>query len=119
MTKRILMLACGLAVGGTVVGEVAFKSLSVTATSQTYTFPTPRAGIMLCNYGANASYYRIFDENDTPAAATTSYALLPAGSATAPVCKSFSKAPTQGAYFRAISIVCDTAQTATVQVESE
>ena len=117
--RRILLLAAVMALAVTTRGEITFQSLSVTATSQTYFLPTPRAGLLLCNVGANEVYYRIFDENDTPAAATASFAVLPAGSAAAPICKSFSRAPTQPAFFKAISVICAAAETATLQVESE
>ena len=119
----LAMLAAVLGLAGICQGETSFVNLSVTATSQTTYFSAPRASIMLCNYGTNNAYYRLFDENDvntgTPGAATTASTLLVAGSSTAPICVSWSKAPTQGAYFKAISIVCDTAQTATVHVLSE
>ena len=121
--KRLAAVLAVLAFAVIAQGETSFVNLSVTATSQTTYFVTGRASLMLCNYGTNNAYYRIFDENDintgTPGAATTASTLLVAGSATAPVCVSWSKAPTQGTYFRAVSIVCDTAQTATVHVLSE
>jgi len=99
--------------------EVKYQAVSATSTSQTRYFPAPVSSFLLCNYGANEIYYRIFDENDTPAAATTSYATLVAGTATAPICKSFTRTATMPAYYKAIAIICDTAETATVQIESQ
>jgi hypothetical protein len=116
--RRAILLAAVLALASVAQGEVHFNSLSVTATSQTLFFAAPRSGVMLCSYGANIAYYRIFEENDTPAAATTANIPIPAGSATAPVCKSYSKPPTAASFPKAVSIVCNTAETATVTLES-
>jgi hypothetical protein len=118
MKKYILALAV-LLLAGAVNAELSFKALSATATSQTYTFPSPRASVMICNLGADAIFFRLFNENDTAAAATTSYGTIAAGSATAPVCMSFAKAPTEAANWKWLSVVCDTAKTATVHVYSE
>lgn len=112
--KRVLLALVLCA--GAVYAEVGFKALSATATSQTFTFPTPRASVMICNLGANEIFFRLFNEYDTPAAATTAYGTIAAGSATAPVCMSFTKAPSEPAYFKALSVVCDTGETATVHV---
>lgn len=99
--------------------EVRFKSLSVTQASQTYVFPVPAASVLICNYGAAISYHRLFTENDTTAAATTSFTPIPAGSATAPTCKSYDKTTSQSAYWKALSVVCDTGLTATVTLEMD
>lgn len=115
--KRIL-IALGLVLALVTVGsaEVGFRSVSVTATSQTIQIPASQ-GLLLCNWGANESYHRIFTENDIVGAATTSYIQIPAGSATAPNCLGYSKSPTLPGNFKAISLVCDTAETATVTVQ--
>lgn len=118
--KRILMalalVAALVSVGST---EVRFKSLSVTDASQTYQFPVATASVLICNYGAAISYHRLFTENDTVGAATTAYTPIPAGSATAPVCKSYSKTDSQSAYWKALSIICSTGLTATVTLEMD
>lgn len=119
MIKRILALALLAALVVPVHGEVRFKSLSVTDASQTYTFTVPAASVLICNYGANISYHRLFTENDTTGASTTSYTPIPAGSATAPVCKSYGKTDSQSAYFKALSIICGSGLTATVTLEMD
>lgn len=121
MRKRItLLLIAVLVLGGAwfAYAENGFKSLSVTATSQTYTFPRNAvSAVKLCSYGANIAYYRIFSGSDTVGASTTSYAPLPAGTATAPICVSYTRTDTVSGYYKAVSAVCTTAETATVTVE--
>ena len=97
--------------------EIGFQALSVTQTSQTFLLPKASANVLICNLGTNEVYYRLFDQNDIPAAATTSNAMLVAGTATAPVCISFDKGPTVNAYYSAISIICAGGETATAHVE--
>lgn len=115
--KRLTLALAVLALAGFVWAENGFDHLSVTATSQTLTFAAPRNSVMICNYGTNEVYYRLFDQLDTPAAATTSYAPLLAGTASAPVCVTWTR-NNQNIPIRALSIVCDTAETATVDVLS-
>jgi hypothetical protein len=103
--------------------EFRVKVLSVTATSQTYLLPTPQDAVGLCNYGTNHAYYRLFWDGEIPAVATASAGTnnvhkLPAGTATAPYCLSVDRTATQPAPWRAISIICDTAESATVHLES-
>lgn len=119
MKKILTALALVLALVVPAHGEVRFKSLSVTDTSQTYVFPVASASVLICNYGANISYHRLFTENDTVGAATSAYTPIPAGSATAPVCKSYSKTDSQSAYFKALSIIAGTGLTATVTLEMD
>src|SRR3990167_4350784 len=109
MRKRILIVLGILAFAAQSPAEFHIKVLSVTATSQTYLFPVPQDGVGLCNLGANNAYYRLFGDGEPPAAATTSYHKLPAGTAAAPFCVSVGRATTQPAPWRAISIICDTA----------
>lgn len=96
--------------------ENGFKALSVTSTSQTFLLNKASANVLICNLGTNEVYYRLFDQNDIVAAATTSNAQVVAGTATAPVCISFDKGPTVNAYYAAVSVVCDTAETATIHI---
>lgn len=96
--------------------ELQFKALSATSTSQTFLFARQANSVMICNLGANEVYYRLFDSNDTPAAATTSYPMIPAGSTTAPVCVSVDKSQSNPGLWAAIAVKCDTAETATVHV---
>jgi len=120
MRLRTFLLALGLAfLAIQAPAETKFNEISATATSSTITFSTPRANVMICSIGANKAYFRLFDGLNTPAAATTASSPLVAGTATAPVCISFGGKPdTQPAYYSAISVVCDTAETATIWVYS-
>jgi len=116
MRKRLLALAGLVLAAIPSVGhaEMGFKALSVTATSQTYVLPKPSALVTLCSVGANDAHFRAFWHLETTAAATTANAPLVAGTATAPVCFTIPKTETAPNYIAAISIVCDTAETATV-----
>jgi hypothetical protein len=117
MTKRLMILLAALALASPGHPESGFAALSATSTSQTLTLPKPSADMLVCNFGADEVYVRVFEENDTPGAATTAYATIPAGTATAPICKGYAKTATMGSYLKAISVVCDAAETATVHVE--
>lgn len=98
--------------------ELGFNIVSATATNQYLYFASPRASVMICNLGTNEVYIRLFDENETAAAATTSYPMIPAGSTTQPSCLSIDKTPTSPAYFKTLAIKCDTGETATVHIFS-
>ena len=117
MMKRLVVLFAVLASAATSRGELNLKILSVTDTSQTFPLPVPSDALGLCNVGANEAYFRAFWEGETPAAATTSWNVLPAGTAAAPYCISVNKAPTQPAPWKAVSIICAGAETATVHVQ--
>lgn len=113
--RRILVLVLGLAlVAGMGWAETKFNSVAVTDVSATVTFTTPRAGVLICNEGANIVYFRLFNENDTSAAATTAYSRIASGA-----CKTFSKAPSEPAYFKAVSLICGAGLTATATIDSE
>lgn len=116
--KRMLAVLLALAMAQGASGELHFAALSVTETSQTYPLPKPSAVVGLCNLGTDEAYFRVFSESDTAAAATTAHSVLPAGTAAAPYCLSLGKSPTEAAYISAISIVCDTGETATVHVQA-
>ena len=99
-----------------VEAETSFNTASVTQTSQYVFFQTPRSAVTICNASASANvlYFRLFNSLDTPAVATTASSPVAIGA-----CVSFSKAPTQPTYFSALSLVCDSGQTATANVFSE
>ena len=117
MKNRILgtvLLGLALVVSGG--AENLFTEVSVTDTAATTTLSNVQAEVMLCNYGANTAYFRLFSDADTVSAATTSYTKLPVGS---PTCMSFQHGRTQtGMGWKAVSLVCDTGETATVHVIS-
>ena len=120
MKRTILALGLVLALAIPVAAEeVAFKSLSATETSQTWIFTKAASSVLICNFGANESFYRLFNENETPAAATSASAMLVAGTATAPACIEFTKGPTESAYYKAISVICSAGETATVDLISK
>jgi hypothetical protein len=119
MSKRLLAVALGFGLLTLpAIAEVSYNTLSVSDTSATAVFPTPRQDLLICNYGDADVHYRLFFETDTPAVATTGNILLVAGTSTAPLCKSYSKAQTAPSFYKAISIVTATG-TATVTVESQ
>ena len=115
--KRILaILGIALAFAAVIYAETSFDTASVTQTPQYVNFQTPRSAVTICNASgsANVMYFRLFNTGDTQAAATTSSSVVAVGA-----CISFSKAPTQPNYFSALSLVCDSGQTATANVYSE
>ena len=118
MIRRILALALVAALLAVpAVAEVLVISISATATSATRVFPKPVRSVLICNWGANEVYYRLFNVTDTTAAATTADIQLVAGTATAPICISYDQTDTQAGRWAAISTKCDTAETATVTVQ--
>ncbi len=117
--KKTLWAALLLALAAGAWSETQYQSISATATSQTVGLRRQSASLLICNQGANEAYFRLFDGNDITAAATTSSILLPAGTAAAPVCLSFSKSATAPGFYSSVSVVCDTAETATVTLAYE
>jgi hypothetical protein len=111
MKKAFLALALLATVA---YAETSFNTASVTNASQTITFLTPRSGVVICNDSASAGvmYFRLFNQNDTPAAATASHSPVAIGA-----CLAFSKPPSQSADFKAISLY--SASTATANIYSE
>jgi hypothetical protein len=119
MRKILALAAVLLALVAVVQAETQKITVAATATSQTVPLPKPSASLTLCNLGASEVYFRVFDENDTPAAATTAHMLLPAGSAAAPFCVAFSRSVTTSAYYKWVALKCDTAEEATIHVIAE
>jgi hypothetical protein len=108
--KRLLTFALTLALlVGTAWTEPYYVSLSATTTATTYYFGKTGASVMSCNDGAGIAYQRLFDEFDTPAAATTSSTQIPVGA-----CLTFTKPPTEPGYWASLSIL--SASTSTVRV---
>lgn len=119
MRKAFIILAVLAVLSAGAVAETFYVSISATDVSATTTFTTPRASVMVCNLGANEAYFRLFHENDTPAAATNAYNYIAPGSVAAPVCISFVKGQTAGSYYKYLSVICSAGETATVTVYSE
>jgi len=113
MKKAILALAIVLALVTTAWAETSFVTATAGAT-QTLTFTTPRAAVVICNAAASAGvmYFRLFNENDTPAAATAAHSPVAIGA-----CIGFSKPPSSPAFYKAISLY--SASSATVNIYSE
>jgi hypothetical protein len=111
--RRILAVVL-LLTAGLVYAETSFNAVSVTNTSQYLVFPTPRSAVTICNDAASAGvfYFRLFNEDDTRAAAANTHSLLAVGS-----CISFSKAPTQASHFKTMAFIA--ASTATANIYSE
>jgi hypothetical protein len=114
-TLALALVAALLAVP--VVAEVLVISISATDASATRVFPKPVNSVLICNWGANEVFFRLFTEVDTTAAATTSSIELVAGTATAPICISYDVTATQPGRFAAISTICNSGETATVTVQ--
>jgi hypothetical protein len=93
-------------------------SISVTSTSQTVTFTSLRGAVTVINdaSSANEIYFRLFTAADTPAAATTAGVRLQPGESLSFAFSGFSEL---GGGYLAVSLVCDTAETATARVVSK
>jgi hypothetical protein len=116
MRRPLLILAACVLAAGLVSAELDYDSVSATDTSTTVTFPTFRTSVNLYNQGADEVYFRLFTTEDTAAAATTSYRSLPAG---ASITFSHNATSEGGLGYLAVAIVCDTGETATVEVSSK
>ena len=98
--------------------EVSYNGpLSVTSTSQTVTFASKRSSVTVISNStsANELYFRLFTNCDTAAAATTASIELKAGESVTFTYNGSSEC----AAYTAISLVCDTAETATARVVSK
>lgn len=107
MTRRILALAIALGlVSVMAIGEVPYKAVSATSTSQSIPLGAAR-NVTIVNDGANEVYFRLFYEGEPPAAATTASVYLAPGA-------SLEYGPPS--LYGAISLVCDGAETTTVRL---
>ena len=109
MKRAILVLAVALIVGGTAWSDVAhYKQVSATATSQTIPLGAV-SNITIYNAGANEIYFRLFGEGEatSPAVATAAGGTYLAAGGTLEY---------PSGLYGAISIICDTAETATVHL---
>jgi hypothetical protein len=110
MMKRIATLALTLALlVGTAWTEPYYVSISATTTAATSFFGKPGATVLACNDGTGIAYARLFTELETPAAATSANNQIPVGA-----CISWTKGPTEPAYWDAINVL--SASTSTVRV---
>lgn len=124
---RSLALLLGLVlVAGQAVGEVAAKSLSVSQTVTSYTFPARTKVVLVISDGASTCFYRLFSNTDTPADATASATgnlqiktgeskVYDLNKQSTDVASSSLGAATA---WKSISAICDTGQTATFRIES-
>ena len=122
MIRRLaVLLVIALAAAGMAYAESYYNAVSATDTNGYLYFNGPRSSVMICNTSTtDAVYFRLFNQLDTPAAATTAYSWVgTASSATQPNCIGFSKPPTSPAYYAAASFIMASTKTATVAVYSE
>jgi hypothetical protein len=101
-----------------VSAENGFTVVSASDSNDTTTFPSFQTTVVICNYGTDEVYYRLFNSDETPAAATTSSAPLQAGSVTDPKCISFTHntRSQKGLGWGAVSLICSAGETATVHL---
>lgn len=100
--------------------EVTTQTALVTTTSQPVTFTSVRQAVVLCSQGTDLTYYKLFSDAaiSTPAA-TSADVPLPAGTAAAPYCHSYSFDGTMsGTGYLHVTIIAD-AGTATVNIISQ
>jgi len=118
MSKRIVWAALllALAVGAGAADEVDFDRVSATDTSTTTTFPEARSSVEIYNRGPDEIYFRLFTSEGTAAAATTSHRMLPSG---ADISFTHNPRTESGLGYLYVTIVCDTGETATVEVTSK
>lgn len=116
--KRFLVLFLLLALPVMAGDEVESNTAAATTVSQTITFTDPATAVVVCSQGANVAYYRLFTDYTSPAVATSADVRLPAGSAIAPYCHSYSfDKSLSGTGYQHISVV--SAGTTTVDIVSQ
>ena len=103
--KRFLALALLALLAVPAFAELGYTAVSANSTSQTTTIN--RGTLVVVNDGSNEVFVRVFYEGETPAAATT---------ANAEIKSSESFTFTKDFNITAISIVCSSAETATVRL---
>jgi len=119
MKRLPLILAVLLSaalVAAPVMAEVYFNQVSATQANDTTTFTTARMTVNIYNQGSNEIYLRLFTTADTAAAATTSYRVLPTGHS---ITFNWDSRTETGRGYIALSIICATGETATVEVSSK
>lgn len=117
MRRLLAVLALGAFLAAPAAAEVWNDpgGVSVTATSQTVTFPRHMSSVLILNDDAtNEVYIRLFTCGDTVAAATTASLEIKLGKS-----RTFTKGETEPNYYCAVSLVCDTAETATIRIEAK
>jgi hypothetical protein len=119
MTWAMLIVVLRL----TVLAEPNYVAVSVTATATTSILEVHTRTVTLVNDGANEVYFRLFTDVDTFAAATTAAAQIKAGESLEYTLDLDSPDSEFGAarpsYYKLLSSVCDTAETATLRVYSK
>lgn len=104
--KRIAVLAVlALSIAPWAQGELAFTRVNATQSNQTITLNAP--SVVIINDGASEVYIRVFWAGETAAAATTADAELKSS-------ESLVLSKTMGV--SAISVICQTSETATVRI---
>jgi len=116
--RKLFVLLALLTAASQTQAELGFTTLTATTTSQTLTFSPAKSDVGICNYGAVIVYFRLFWEDETPAAATSAHNAIPAGSATAPYCVGVGDAGTTPAPWKHLTYI-SASSTATVTVTSE
>lgn len=113
-------LACVLALALVALPALAAvgtnNAVSVTSTAQTVAFTTSRTSVTVINDAASANelYFRLFWNNETVVAATTATGIrLEKGES---ISFSFNSSSETGRGYLNVSLVCDTAETATARV---
>lgn len=105
--RRLISLALLILAAATAYAELSYTQVSAVATSQTVTINA--SNLSICNDDTtNEIYIRIFVEGETPSAATTSSTRIKANEGCWGFRKDFN--------ISAVSIVCASAETATVRL---
>ena len=117
MRNRFLAALALLALALPSWGEVTPKSLSVSQTVTSYSFPSGTKKVLVISDGASdACYYRLFHNAETSADATasaTTSVQIKSGES-----KSYPAPDPPGTAWRTISAICSSGQTATFRIES-
>jgi len=119
-TRYLVLLLALVAVGAwSAETEVKLQTASVTTASQPVTFSSVRTAVALCSQGTDLTYYRLWTDASVPVAATNTDIPLPAGTATAPYCHTYTFDKTMnGTGYLHVTIIADSG-TATVDITSQ
>jgi hypothetical protein len=126
MLRKILLSVLALALARPVVGEVTPKSLSVSQTVTSYSFPSKTKFVLVISDGASTCYYRLFTNRDTPAAATASSTgnlVIKSGESKTydlnrQTTDFIDGSQGSATSWQSISAICSSGQTATFRIES-
>ena len=121
MRRRLTMLVAVLLVAGLAWAEPVYQSISASQTVGSTILTAGTQEVLIISDGANTCYFRLFTDADTVAAATTSYLPIKSGESLSFTHRRHYNTTNSrwSTYFKTISAICGTGETATLRVYSQ